>query len=336
MFLGKNAKILLAGWKRWGMFVGEMQRLEHEHGVTSLQDLVDELSTKNAQLESQIHILMGSLGEVKQAKMEAAQRNMKKRMQMWMNACLTSTMEGWKQYVKQEKEDRMKVKRFLAKIVFAAAAKCFTAWKSDFEETKKHSAIITRVAAKIQNGTLVRIINSWRHFAAEEKRQRIMLQRFAKRMKNSQIIASFASWVEFIELRMKMKYYLHQIFNRLTMGAQFGAMDQWKLVVNEMKSKEEDEKNLRYLSLQEQEEALAKMEAAERKKRKGMEMIQRMIHGTLAKVFIAMKDYAAQQKRERVTLKRFLAKMNLRAAARCFPPWLELVNQRKFLRKVSS
>ena len=333
MFLGKNAKVLLAGWKRWQGYVTEMQRLEHEHGVTSLQDLVDELSTKVAQQDAQIALLMNNLGEAKREKMEAAQRNMKKRMQMWMNACLSSTMEGWKLYVKKEKEDRLKVKRFLSKLVMSTASKCFLAWKNDVSETKKHKAIICRVAAKLQNGVLVRIINAWRSFAGEGKRQRVMLERFAKRLKNSQIIASFASWQEFVELRLKMKYYLQIIFNKLTMGSQFAAMDQWKCVAESAKKAEEEEKNSRYLSLQEQEQRKEKLEVAERKKRKGMEMIQRMMHGTMAKVFIAWREYAMKQKRDRVTLKRFVAKMNLRAAAKCFPVWLELVAERKFLRR---
>ena len=332
MFLGKNAKVLLAGWKRWQGYVTEMQRLEHEHGVTSLQDLVDELSTKVAQQDAQIALLMNNLGEAKREKMEAAQRNMKKRMQMWMNACLSSTMEGWKLYVKKEKEDRLKVKRFLSKLVMSTASKCFLAWKNDVSETKKHKAIICRVAAKLQNGVLVRIINAWRSFAGEGKRQRVMLERFAKRLKNSQIIASFASWQEFVELRLKMKYYLQIIFNKLTMGSQFAAMDQWKCIVREQQRKEDEERNFAFLSKQEQEAKLYKQREATAKKQRAMEMIQRMVNGCLASTLIAWKQFTKVSKKERVLLIKFARKVMMRVAGKCLMQWIEYMRVRKWSR----
>jgi len=162
----------------------------------------------------------------------------------------------------------------------------------------------------------------------DRKKYKQTLTRFTRRMRNAKAYGAFISWGKFVSLRKRLKYLAQKIFNKLTNGKLYGAWQKWSEVVDFAQAQDREQEELMYMNKQQQEKEMAKREEAERKNRKGMELIQRMMHGCLATTLQGWKEYAKTVKKERVTMKRFLAKMSLRAAAKCFPPWLEVSRER--------
>ncbi|GMH72166.1 hypothetical protein TrLO_g7135, partial [Triparma laevis f. longispina] len=334
MIGGKVMNTLRHACKQWREFTVEMRNLEIEHGANSLHELVDSLSQKVNELESKNKILMNSLGETKRAKMEAAERNMKRRIKEWTHGALIKTFQAWAGWIKSSKEDRTKLRRFLAKLTNGVLSKCLLAWYSVIAEKNKHKMIIARVAAKIQNGVLVRVINAWRSFTSENIRQRVLLARFGKKLKNSAMLASFVSWLEWLEARNRLKYLAQQIFNRLTNGQTYAAFGVWVEEIQRQKAIEKESTDLAFMNEKDREAAEAKIRERERKKQKGLEMIQRMVNGVLAKVFFAMKNDYQQAKAERVKIARFLTKIKMRCVVSAIATWVDYCAKRRFLKGV--
>jgi hypothetical protein len=233
---------------------------------------------------------MANLGDVKKDKMEAAQRNMKRRMQEWINASLIMGWGGWVKYVKQVKEDRQKITRFLAKLRMAGVVKVrararamvllrgprltlrlaqvFAAWKGWSTESRRSEIIVTRLRAKMQNSGLVRCLLSWAGYAKEEKENRVKLARFAMRLKNGCLIGAFSGWQEFVALRLRLRFLALKTFNRLANAQTFGAWEVWMGLVEEGREKERKEHELQFLTGKEREDELARLAEAEKKKQK--------------------------------------------------------------------
>ncbi|GMH51518.1 hypothetical protein TrRE_jg2619, partial [Triparma retinervis] len=334
MLGGKRLNTLRFKMKQWREFTVEMRNLEMEHGSNSLHELVDSLSKKVQELEAQNKILTSSLGETKLAKMEAAKRNMKNKIQTMIMGALQTTFQGWTKYVAVTKEERTKVKRFLAKINNSTATKCFAAWASVINDNKRQAFIIKKVAARMQNGVLVRVINAWRGFAQNSVREKVMLARFAKRLKNSAMISSFASWQEWIGLRQRLRYLTQKIVNRITNSEVFAAFNLWSGFVEQQMKEERFRKELQFMGIQEREAAEQILKDKERRRQKALEAIQKSLHGALAKTFIALKNHAAERKVERVKIARFLTKLKNRAAVSALSTWVDYCENRRFLRGI--
>ncbi|GMH93971.1 hypothetical protein TrVE_jg11674, partial [Triparma verrucosa] len=334
MIGGKVMNTLRFALKQWREFTVEMRNLEIEHGANSLHELVDSLSKKVNELESKNKLLLNSLGETKRAKMEAAERNMKRRIKEWTHGALIKTFQAWVLFIRTTKEDRTKLRRFLAKLQNGVLSRCLIAWYSVIAEKNKHKMIIAKVAAKIQNGVLVRVINAWRSFTTENVRQRVLLERFGKKLKNSAILASFVSWLEWMEARNRLKYLAQQIFNRLTNGQTYAAFSVWLEEVERQRAIEKESKDLAFMNEKDREAAEAKIRERERKRAKALEAIQRALHGTVAKVFFAMKSDYQQAKAERVKIARFLTKMKMRCVVSAIATWTDYCAKRRFLKGV--
>jgi len=329
---GKAIRLKSAAWRHWKDTHAGLKQLELEHGTVELEDLVAKLKADFERVVAQNEILVNNLGEAKKAKMEAAERNMKKRIQAWINACLVKTFKGWVTFVKNEREERTKLQRFVARIVNGTMVKIFGAWAMWVAESKKYATVVKRFKAKLQNGIVFRILMSWKAAVDEDIKNRVLIQRFGKRLMNSALLGSFESWKEFVWLRKRLKYLALKTFNRLANAQAFGAWEMWVGIVEREKTAEKEQYEMQFLMGKEREEAERKLAEAERKRQKGLEMIQRMMNGTLASALVAWKSGAAIMKRERITLERFAKKMKNRMAFASLLAWRDFVGQRKWIR----
>ena len=97
------------------------------------------------QLKAQNELLLSQLGEEKLAKNAAAMRNMEKFIAQWQQKALISTLFAWKTYTQDCRNDKMKMQRFLAKILMGTISRCFDAWASEYLENKRHANLIKKV-----------------------------------------------------------------------------------------------------------------------------------------------------------------------------------------------
>ena len=146
------------------------------------------------------------------------------------------------------------------------------------------------------------------------------------------MIGAFAGWQEFVGLRLRLKYLATKTFNRLANAHTYGAWEVWTGALEEAREKERRENELQFLTGKEREEELARLAEAEKKKHKGLEMIQRMVNGCLASTLIAWKQFTVQSIKERVLLERFSRRMMMRAVNGCLLSWIGMVRERKWLR----
>ena len=142
--------------------------ITHIHSLRSPYFIVAPFTTSRSvqRAEAQNQLLLGQLGESAKQKAALAQKSAKKLIQNLINKCLTSTLNAWIKFTKEEKENRTKVKRFVAKIIFAAAAKCFVEWKEFLVEKKKNANIVMKFSARMKNSTVVRIVQTWNQYVA--------------------------------------------------------------------------------------------------------------------------------------------------------------------------
>jgi hypothetical protein len=116
MLGGKSGRQMRAALRVWEKFTQHQRELEIEHGFTDQHDLIEHLHQKCGEMEAQIELLMGQIGDGQKAKMEAAQRNMEKFVRQWKQKALVSTLFAWKIYTKDCAADKLKMMRFLRKL----------------------------------------------------------------------------------------------------------------------------------------------------------------------------------------------------------------------------
>ena len=334
MIGGKRLNTLRFKMKQWRMFTVEMRELELAHGTNSLHELIDSLSKKVHELEAQNALLVNNLGDAKLAKMESAKRNMKKKIRAWTMGCLQKTFEGWTLFLKQTKEERIKIRRFLSRINNAALSRCFLGWSSVIAQKKRNTFLIKKVSARIHNRCLVMVLTAWKTMIESKKRERVMLARFGKRLRNAAALRSFTSWMEWIEARQRLRYLTQKIINRITNTEAFAAFNVWYDIVAKERAEENMKAELQFMGAKEREAAEQVLMDKERRKKRAMEAIQRAIHGTLAKVFFAIKEMAERQKVERVKIARFLGKIKNKEVSSAYSTWMDFCSKRRFLRGI--
>ena len=330
---GRARNSTVHAFKLWTEFSVNMRQLEMEHGVTSLQELVESLNEKVNELTAKLALTESQLSESAKRKNELAQRSMSRFIQQWQNNCLVTTLMAWKTYTQGCREDKVKMARFIKRMTQGWIVRCFDAWRDDHNESKKNKLIIYRVGQRMRNGLLVRIVNCWRQMVADVKRERYIIDRISRRMLNRTVNGAMASWVEYVCLRKRLKYLALKIFNRLSNGKVFGAFLKWAEFNEELIAEERAEYELRYASEADRKIEMEKRAIAEAKQKAGLKMIQKMMHSCLANTIHSWIAYVRIAKNERAVVARFVKRMKYRLASMCIATWSDFCGQRKFLRR---
>jgi hypothetical protein len=282
---------------------------------------VDSLRSELERITAQNELLAANLGDAQKEKMEAAMRNMKRKMREWMSGCLSAGFQGWVAFVKKEKEDRAKVARFQAKTRASSAGRLFAAWRSWSAESRRSELLVRRLRAKLQSGGLVRALLGWASWAREEKATRAKLAKFALRFKNNLLFGAWAGWQDYVAARLRLRSLALRTMNRLVNGKVVSAWRLWAGAVEWSKERERGEK-----------ERQGREAEAERRRQKGLAAIQRMVSGCLASTLLAWKRFTVQSVKERALLARFGKRLMMRAVSSCLLTWKDMVKDKKWLR----
>jgi hypothetical protein len=282
-------------------------------------------------------------------------------IKMMVSKCLMTTLAAWIQYTREEKEDRVKMERFIRKWKNQGINKCFMGWTQYIAEEKKYRAIVKRFVMRMNSGCLIRCYSAWVNMIREDKNNKRIIAKFRVRMLNMEIAKSLQSWKEHVGLRLRMKYLARRIINRCDNSKILSAWIPWTLFVRWSVEQEEHAEKMKFMTEKEQEEEMKRLaqqnehdelknklqrehdemvaklasmkEAeAERKQKAALKMIQHMMQGCLATTLNGWKQYVKTEKYNRTVMKRFAKKMQMAAANSALAQWIDFAKERKWLR----
>ena len=254
---------LSAGFRTWTIRISKMKSLENkamlattatfydlestiallQEELTTLQgaeSLNETLTNKLEEAEAQKQLLTGQLGTAQAEKTKQAQKNARKIIQTLVNKALATTLLAWKQFAHEGKSNKIKMKKFLARIQKAGLFMVFFEWRQFLLEKKRNANIVKKFSDRMKNSTSVRILQNWNKHCKERRKYKTTLIRFTKRMRNSKALSAFISWNEYVNLRKRLKFLASKILNRLENGKLYGAWLQWVNVIEFYHRKESE------------------------------------------------------------------------------------------------
>ena len=358
---GKEVMMMSAAFKSWQGAASAATEAELHQEIDAYASENEVLKDQLEELQAKFAVMEGSMGEILKSKQEQAMRSAQKMIRLMKGKAMTSCYFAWCTFVKEAKEERTKMERFLAKWKNQGISKCYMAWQQYIAEEKRYRYLVKRFVSRMNNGVIFRIFAQWQELVAENKHNRIVIGRFRKRMMNQEVAKSIASWKEFVELRLRMKYLARRIINRCENGQFLSAWIPWVEYTRAMREKEEEEERMMFLTAsqreeeekrnaeiaeqkayteqlqKERDETLKKLDAvkeaeAERKKELGLKMIQTMMNGCLSTTLQAWKEYVKTEKYNRTVMKRFAMKLQMRCANSALQSWMGFAKERKWLR----
>ncbi|GMI31638.1 hypothetical protein TrCOL_g10739 [Triparma columacea] len=283
----------------------------NERDKESFQDMVKVLEREKIRaerLEGKCGMLSGFASEVHE-RVRVGRERMVGMMATYRDRDLSRRcFEAIRGETRGGKEERVKMRRFLAKWKKQGVSKCFMAWERHVAEEKRYKVLVLRFMGRINNSIAFKALARWVEVVELRKHNRSVIGRFRSRMLNVTLGKSLRTWVEFRDSRRYARKVARRAFGRLVHGVKAEAFHIWAGCLGD--------------------------EEIERRKVRAFKVLGRAINKQVGKGWDTWKAWVRERRREEGVLKRFSARMLRREVMKGFGGWREFVETRKRVRRI--
>ena len=248
---------------------------------------------------------------------------------MWQHAALVPCFTAWRDCGAADKQRKVTLARFAAKMKNRLEFSTFSAWTTAVAAWRYERVVVTRFAAKMKNRLVLVVFMGWGEASAAWKHERVVITRFAAKMKNRYAHSLFISWVEYASGQQEARQLLIRILNRMVHAYSGRGFHHW---ANQLRA--EDEAKLQdTVEAQEREKVLADKLL---KRENAVAAIAKLQGDVVTKIFVSWRTHVQREIRNRAVCAAFAAKLQSRHAAAALASWLEFVEWREDARRLLS
>ena len=166
-----------------------------------------------------------------------------------------------------------------------------------------------------QNRCLVGSLLAWRGFAVKQRNQKGVMKKFVTKMVHSKVQNALSTWHEFLVFERRNEALLQRFAIKFMFRTASKTFETWKAYV-----------------------AIRLRERGENDawERKASAVLGKMMNSKLYRVFNNWRENAAELKRNREIVLKFVKRMKLSGVRKSVTSWKELVKTRKWLRRICS
>jgi len=280
--------------------------------------------------------------------------------------CVVSCFENWNDFTGTRQRARRAMRSMIARVTRRGLSKGMGTWKwamaerlaqdaRQLEQVAKRSCaeaqavrdevqtreesrkvlLLARFIATMRSRTVVRCFENWSANAAERKRNRWLVTRFVATMRNRTAVRCFTAWASYVAMRKRARRVMQRLLDRVERGGLMRAMTSWRFHLTALaledaranaKAQADAERVRVAIEVEEQRTRIIEQQTAR--------VVARWRNGTMVRILHAWRADAAEAKRHRNLLARFVAQMRQRCVVSCFENWNDFTGTRQRARRV--
>jgi len=307
------------------MFMTETQKEEEAKRQKLLakqkkqqEEMEEERKLREEEFEREKEEFAKQMTSMKEAEAERKKELGMKMIQKMMHGCLATTLQGWKEFVKNEKHYRVVMARFAKKLHMRCANSAYMQWCHYVKERKWLRGLLNRLLGGKEVMLMSAAFKSWQSMASAATYDELHgdLDRYAA--ENDDLKKQLE------ELQAKFAV-LEGSMGEILKSKQDQAMRSAQKMIRLMKGKAMTSCFMAWCKyVKDAVEERVKMER----------FLAKWKNQGISRCYMAWQQYVSEEKRYRYLVKRFVSRMNNGVMFRIFAQWTELVAENKHNRLV--
>jgi hypothetical protein len=307
------------------MFMTETQKEEEEKRLKLLakqreqeEEMEEERRLREEEFEREKEEFAYQMASMKEAEAERKKELGMKMIQKMMHGCLATTLQGWKEFVKNEKHYRVVMARFAKKLHMRCANSAYMQWMHYVKERKWLRGLLNRCLGGKEVLLKSAAFKTWQDAASAATYDELHRELDTYASKNEEL----TNQLEELQAKFSM---LEGSMGDILKSKQEQAMRSAQKMIRLMKGKAMTSCFLAWCSfVKEAVEERVKMER----------FLSKWRNQGISKCYMAWQQYVEEEKRYRFLVKRFVSRMNNGVIFRIFAQWTEMVAENKHNRLV--